>query len=61
MGSGTLGTGRLQRGETLLVHGAAGGVGLAAVECGRALGARVIATARGAERLEVAKAHGATR
>jgi NADPH2:quinone reductase len=51
--------GRLQAGETLLVHGAAGGVGLATVECGRALGARVIATARGAERLSVARAHGA--
>ncbi|MCC2665432.1 MAG: NADPH:quinone oxidoreductase, partial [Geminicoccaceae bacterium] len=51
--------GRLQAGETLLVHGAAGGVGLATVECGRALGARVIATARGPERLSVAKAHGA--
>jgi len=50
---------RLQPGETLVVHGAAGGVGLATVECGRALGARVIATARGAERLAVAKAHGA--
>ena len=50
---------RLQPGETLVVHGAAGGVGLAAVECGRALGARVIATARGAERLAVAQAHGA--
>ena len=51
--------GRLQAGETLLVHGAAGGVGLAAVECGRALGARVVATARGAAHLKVAKAHGA--
>ncbi len=51
--------GRLRPSETLLVHGAAGGVGLAAVECGRALGARVIATARGAEHLEVASAHGA--
>jgi NADPH:quinone reductase len=39
--------GRLQAGETLVVHGAAGGVGLATVECGRALGARVIASARG--------------
>ena len=47
--------GRLQAGETLLVHGAAGGVGLATVECGRALGARVIATARGPERLSVAQ------
>ncbi len=51
--------GRLQAGETLLVHGAAGGVGLATVECGVALGARVIATARGPEHLEVARAHGA--
>jgi NADPH2:quinone reductase len=51
--------GRLQRGETLLVHGAAGGVGLATVECGRALGARVIATARGRDHLEVARDHGA--
>ncbi len=50
---------RLQPGETLLVHGAAGGVGLATVECGRALGARVIASARGAEHLEVARGHGA--
>jgi NADPH:quinone reductase len=51
--------GRLRPDETLLVHGAAGGVGLATVECGRALGARVIATARGAEHLRVAKDHGA--
>ncbi len=51
--------GRLQPAETLVVHGAAGGVGLATVECGHAMGARVIATARGAARLEVAKAHGA--
>jgi NADPH2:quinone reductase len=51
--------GRLQPGETLVVHGAAGGVGLAAVECGRALGARVIATARGADHLAVASEHGA--
>jgi len=40
--------GRLQAGETLLVHGAAGGVGLAAAEIGRAVGARVIAVANGA-------------
>ncbi len=38
----------LQRGETLLVHAAAGGVGVAAVQIGKALGARVIATAGGA-------------
>jgi NADPH2:quinone reductase len=49
----------LKAGETLLVHGAAGGVGLATVECGKALGAEVIATARGKGRLEVASAHGA--
>ncbi|MGH1484347.1 MAG: NADPH:quinone oxidoreductase family protein [Geminicoccales bacterium] len=45
--------------ETLVVHGSAGGVGLATVECGKALGATVIGTARGQERLEVVKAHGA--
>jgi NADPH2:quinone reductase len=50
---------RLHDGETLLVHGAAGGVGLAAVEIGHALGARVIATAGGQERLAVAREHGA--
>jgi len=49
----------LQAGDWLLVHGAAGGVGLAAVECGKALGGRVIATARGADRAAVATAHGA--
>jgi NADPH:quinone reductase len=51
--------GRLCAGETLVVHGAAGGVGLATVECGRALGARVIATARGEDHLRVAREHGA--
>lgn len=50
---------RLQRGETLLVLGAAGGVGLTAVEIGKRLGARVIASARGAERQEIARAAGA--
>jgi NADPH2:quinone reductase len=50
---------RLRPGETLVVHGAAGGVGLATVECGKILGARVIATARGRERLALAEAHGA--
>ncbi len=49
----------LHAGETLLVHGAGGGVGLTAVECGKAIGATVIATARGAEKLEAARAHGA--
>lgn len=50
---------RLQPGETLLVLGAAGGVGLTAVEIGRRMGARVIACARGADRLETARAAGA--
>ncbi|TGD44227.1 NADPH:quinone oxidoreductase family protein [Pseudotabrizicola sediminis] len=50
---------RLQPGETLLVTGAAGGVGLTAVEVGKRMGARVIATARGAEKLAVARAAGA--
>lgn len=49
----------LQKGETLLVLGAAGGVGLTAVEIGKAMGARVIAVARGADKLEVARAAGA--
>jgi len=51
--------GRLEGGETLLVLGAAGGVGLTAVEIGKAMGARVIAGASTAEKLAVAKAHGA--
>ena len=49
----------LRAGETLLVLGAAGGVGLTAVEIGHRMGARVIAVARGAERLKVARAAGA--
>ncbi|MEE9209197.1 MAG: NADPH:quinone oxidoreductase family protein [Kiloniellales bacterium] len=49
----------LEAGELLLVHGAAGGVGLATVEVGKAMGATVIATARGADKLAVAQAHGA--
>ena len=51
--------GKLKKGETLLVHGAAGGVGLAAVEIGKAMGARVIATASTDEKCQVAKEHGA--
>jgi len=51
--------GSLQPGETLLVLGAAGGVGLAAVEIGKALGARVIACASSADKLAVCRAHGA--
>lgn len=46
-------------GETLLVHAAAGGVGLSAVQIGKALGARVIATAGSAEKLEIARRAGA--
>ncbi len=49
----------LQPGETLLVLGAAGGVGLTAVEIGRQLGARVIACARGQEKLRAARDAGA--
>lgn len=52
-------TARLQPGETLFVTGAAGGVGLTAVEIGKRLGARVIASARGRDRLAVAQAAGA--
>jgi len=51
--------GRLEAGETLLVLGAAGGVGLTAVEIGKAMGARVIAGASTAQKLAVAKEHGA--
>ncbi|QIX26550.1 NADPH:quinone oxidoreductase family protein [Nocardioides sp. JQ2195] len=49
----------LAAGETVLVLGAAGGVGLTAVEIGRALGARVIAAASSAEKLALCAAHGA--
>jgi NADPH2:quinone reductase len=49
----------VQPGETLLVLGAAGGVGLAAVELGKAMGARVIAAASSAKKLEAARASGA--
>jgi NADPH2:quinone reductase len=49
----------LAAGETLLVLGAAGGVGLAAIEIGKALGARVIACASSDEKLAVCRSHGA--
>lgn len=49
----------LQPGETVLVHGASGGVGLAAVEMARAMGAHVIATGGSDEKLKVAAEHGA--
>jgi NADPH2:quinone reductase len=51
--------GGLRAGETLLVLGAAGGVGLAAVEIGKALGARVIACASSEDKLRVCREHGA--
>lgn len=50
---------RLQPGEVLLVHGASGGVGLTAVEVGKAVGATVIATASTEEKLALAREHGA--
>ncbi len=50
---------KLQPGETLLVTGAAGGVGLTAVEIGKLMGATVIAQARSKEKLAIAKAAGA--
>ena len=50
---------QLKPGETLLVLGAAGGVGLAAVELGKAMGARVIAAASSEEKLKVCAEHGA--
>lgn len=50
---------QLKAGETMLVLGAAGGVGLAAIEIGKALGARVIAAASSDEKLAVCKDHGA--
>jgi NADPH2:quinone reductase len=51
--------GQLRPGEVLLVHGAGGGVGLAAVEIGKFLGATVIAAASSEEKLGVAQARGA--
>ncbi|HEV3422244.1 MAG TPA: NADPH:quinone oxidoreductase family protein [Paraburkholderia sp.] len=51
--------GALKAGETMLVLGAAGGVGLAAVEIGKALGARVIAAASSDEKLAICIKHGA--
>ena len=50
---------RIQPGETLLVLGAAGGTGLAAVQIGKAMGAEVIAVCSSAEKLATAEAHGA--
>jgi NADPH2:quinone reductase len=50
---------KLRAGEVLLVHGAAGGVGLTAVEIGKQVGATIIATAGGPEKLKIAQAAGA--
>ena len=51
--------GALKKGETLLVLGAAGGVGIAAIEIGKALGARVIAAASSEEKRSICREHGA--
>jgi len=51
--------GALRQGETLLVLGASGGVGIAAIEIGKALGARVIAGASSAEKRDICREHGA--
>ncbi|MEQ9505967.1 MAG: NADPH:quinone oxidoreductase family protein [Hyphomonas sp.] len=51
--------GNLQVGETLLVHGASGGVGLAAVDVGRLLGAKVIATSASEAKRKILEAYGA--
>jgi NADPH2:quinone reductase len=56
---GLVDRGQLQPGEVLLVHGAGGGVGLAAVEMGKMLGAIVIAAASSEQKLDVAQARGA--
>jgi NADPH2:quinone reductase len=56
---GLIERGRLIAGETLLVLGASGGVGLAAIEIGKILGARVIACASSAQKLAVCREHGA--
>ncbi|GAA5900906.1 hypothetical protein JCM6882_005974 [Rhodosporidiobolus microsporus] len=57
--AGLVNRAQVQKGEWVLVHAAAGGVGLAAVQIARALGARVIATASSAAKLDVAKRYGA--
>src|SRR5207302_8745585 len=56
---GLIDRGQVRPGEVLLVHGAGGGVGLAAVEIGKMLGATVIAAASSEEKLAVAQARGA--
>ncbi|MDD9943552.1 MAG: NADPH:quinone oxidoreductase family protein [Myxococcales bacterium] len=56
---GLVDRGALQRGETLLVHAAAGGVGMAALQIGKALGARVIASAGSEDKLALCRQQGA--
>jgi NADPH2:quinone reductase len=56
---GALLRGRLTKGETILIHAAAGGLGLMAVQIAKTMGARVIATASSTEKLEVARRFGA--
>jgi NADPH2:quinone reductase len=56
---GLIERGRLRQGETLLVLGASGGVGIAAIEIGKILGAKVIACASSESKLAVCRAHGA--
>jgi len=56
---GLIRRGQLQRGETLLVHGASGGVGIAAIELGKAMGAKVIAAASTQDKVDMCMTHGA--
>ena len=49
----------LKRGESVLIHAAAGGLGLMAVQIAKAVGAKVIATASSKEKLDIAKSYGA--
>jgi NADPH:quinone reductase len=51
--------GRLKAGETLLIHGATSGIGVTAIQMAKAAGARVVATSRGAEKADAARALGA--
>ncbi|MGA3286809.1 MAG: zinc-binding dehydrogenase [Bacteroidota bacterium] len=57
---GLLTLGHVHRGDKLLIHAAAGGVGIAATQMARHLGAEVFATASTSEKLEIARSHGAT-
>jgi NADPH:quinone reductase-like Zn-dependent oxidoreductase len=57
---GLLTLGHVHRGDKLLIHAAAGGVGIAATQMAKHLGAEVFATASSSEKLEIARSHGAT-